>query len=69
MWGIRNPIEKVIGGIILDEDLNFIGETELDMEYRLSASQFMVTVDGLLLYKKTDDEDELRYDLFTLTKL
>jgi hypothetical protein len=60
---------KQLSIVILDEDLHFMGETVLDMEYRLSASQFMVTADGLLLHKQTDDEDELIYDLFTLTKL
>ncbi|MDR2773493.1 MAG: DUF4221 domain-containing protein [Tannerella sp.] len=63
------PWLKQISIVILDGDLNFIGETVLDMEYRLSSSQFMVTADGLLLHKRTDDEDELIFDLFTLTKL
>jgi hypothetical protein len=63
------PWLKQVSVIILDENLNFMGETKLDMEYRFSASQFMVIEDGLLLYKQTDDEDERVYDLFTLTKL
>jgi hypothetical protein len=63
------PWLKQVSIIILDENFNFMGETKLDMEYRFVALQFMVTEDGLLLYKQTDDEDEWVYDLFTLTKL
>jgi Tat protein secretion system quality control protein TatD with DNase activity len=63
------PWLKQLSIVILDEDLNFIGETLLDMEYRITASQFMVTAEGLLLHNRTDDEDELIFDLFTLTKL
>jgi hypothetical protein len=63
------PWLKQLSIVILDGDFHFIGETRLDMEYRFSASQFMVTANGLLLYKQTDDENELIYDLFTLTKL
>jgi hypothetical protein len=63
------PWLKQLSIVILDKDLHFIGETMLDMEYRLSASRFMLTTEGLLLHKQTDDEDELIFDLFTLTKL
>jgi hypothetical protein len=63
------PWLKQLSIVILDGDFNFLGETLLDMEYRFSNSQFMVTEDGLLLHKRTDGEDELIFDLFTLTKL
>jgi hypothetical protein len=41
-----------------------MGETLLEEEYRFSNIQFIVAPEGLLLYKKTDHEDELTYDLF-----
>jgi hypothetical protein len=63
------PWLKQVSIIILDENFNLMGETLLDMEYRFVALKFMVSEDGLLLYKQTDNDDEWVYDLFTLTKL
>jgi hypothetical protein len=59
---------KPISVIIYDSDFNFLGEKLLDMDYHLAYMNFILTEDGLYLYKKTDNEDELVYTQFVLKK-
>jgi hypothetical protein len=51
--------------VILDENLQKIGEQELDSKIYQSTS-LVITKDGLCLTRKSNNEDELSYDIFKL---
>jgi hypothetical protein len=59
---------KPVSIIIYDSDFNFLGEKMLDMDYHLAYMNFILAEDGLYLYKKTDNEDEIVYTQFVLTQ-
>lgn len=41
-------------------------ETKLAEEYNLSANNFIITKEGLLIRKETNNEDEIKYTVFKL---
>ena len=49
--------------------MNRIGETLVDFKYRLSATAFLVTEEGLLLREHNDNEDEIKFGIFKLKKI
>lgn len=64
----ERPWKKPISVIVFDSNFHFIGETLLSKDYNLSADNFMITSEGLLLRKETDNEDEMKYTIFKLEK-
>ena len=52
--------------IIYDSNFQFLGETKLAEEYNLSANNFIITKEGLLIRKETNNEDEIKDFVFKL---
>lgn len=62
----ERPWKKPLSIIIYDSNFQFLGETKLAEEYNLSANNFIITKEGLLIRKETNNEDEIKYTVFKL---
>jgi hypothetical protein len=62
------PWQKPVSVVVYDAEFNFMCEKLLEKEYNLSCNRFIVSKDGLLLYKKLDNDDKLVFTVFNIVK-